>query len=271
MFDESHTARACFRLRIWTATWHIHGTCLRVRLSEGIFLMQCVWGIPLPPAQQGEHLRGRALETKPIPEPGVQWRWKQTSAMPQNRRVPNKLVVLFLTSFIRTNITPTMREQQDTAQTRACLSSSASGWEGLGGSEGVEGSVCACVWGWRGAKPLRVTQMYIFPNVVETRYIFSLKSYVEFNVMRIFFTAIIFFSFPHFENAALLYPIRNYLAQYDSNHCVAQTKLQKSVSVFARNCAVSLCLQMPWVWTSDIFYFWVRIYSSSFCIVGKNT
>lgn len=155
-----------------------------------------VWWIPLPPAQQGEHLRGSALETKPIPEPGVQWRWKQTSAMPQNRRVPNKLVVLFLTSFIRTNITPTMREQQDTAQTSACLPSSASGWEGLGGW-GVEGSVCACVWGWGGAKPLRVTQMYIFPNVVETRYIFSLKSYVEFNVMRIFFTAI--FLFFHFH------------------------------------------------------------------------
>lgn len=85
-----------------------------------------------------------------------------------------------------------------------------------------------------------------------------------------FLPLLFFFSFPHFENAALLYPIRNYLAQYDSNHCVAQTKLQKSVFVFARNCAVSLCLQMPWVWTSDIFYFWVRIYSSSFCIVGKK-
>lgn len=34
--------------------------------------MQCAGRIPLPPAQQGEHLGPSGRETKPVPEPGVQ-------------------------------------------------------------------------------------------------------------------------------------------------------------------------------------------------------
>lgn len=84
-------------------------------------------------------------------------------------------------------------------------SSSASGWEGWG-DEGVEGRG-VCVWDGRGegrgAKALRVTQMFIFPHVVETRCISILQSYVEFNVMRIIFFYhyyYFFFKFPHYEN-----------------------------------------------------------------------
>lgn len=160
MFDESHTARPALDCVSGQQRGTSMGHVLECVYLKASFWCS-VWGIPLPPAQQGEHLRGSALETKPIPKPGVQWRWKQTSAMPQNRRVPNKLVVLFLTSFIRTNITPTMREQQDTAQTRACLSSSASGWEGLGGWGGGGECVCVCV-GVRGCKtPHGNTNVYI--------------------------------------------------------------------------------------------------------------